>query len=57
MIYAKQPKFVLPEPANQNQLAYVGTSNVVEWTANRSTVGGGFSHHVPKQAPVCKSSP
>ncbi len=56
MLYTMEPKFVLPEPAKQNQLAYVGTTDAVAWTANKVTIGtDSFSHHVPTKPPVCTS--
>ena len=56
-IYAKVPKYVLPEPADRNQLGYApgGPSGPV--IAQNKEDKPGFPHRVAVTPPVCKGTP
>lgn len=67
-LYTLQPKYVLPEPANANKLAYLAGGTVVadEWNGPTPMANGqpvyappkeNFFHRVPKVTPVCTGTP
>jgi len=56
-LYAKVPKFVLPEPANANKLGYVQPGTAGEVIAQNLQSAQGFPHRAAMTPPVCTGTP